>query len=134
MDCSGAEAAYQPGGTHGLPLAEGFMSAFNAAVWLLSEVLAPNLSAASILGFSSSLPGPVAGHMLLFALRQKHCAQVRRHVLLEGLGMPEAVNFLPADVLPCARFRFEKPTLASAVVWHGVAEWLVLELPGQKER
>lgn len=138
MDCSGAEVAYQPWGTRGLPLAEGFMSAFNAAVWLLSQILSPNLSAASILDFSSSLPGPVAGHMLLFILRQKHCARkyegmfyLKGWCCLCGLGMPEAVDFLPTDVLRCTRFRFEKPTLASALVWHGVAEWLVLELPGR---
>lgn len=67
-------------------------------------------------------------------------AEVRRHVLLEGLVLPLRVGnargskFSTHRCVALHKFRFEKPTLASALVWRGVAEWLVLELPGQKER
>eukprot|EP00438_Fugacium_kawagutii_P012786 Skav211666 [mRNA] locus=scaffold216:32979:42929:+ [translate_table: standard] len=64
-----------PGGSEGRPLCDRFMNAFNVAVWLLYGVLRPNLSGDGVENFAKELPLPVAGYLVLFALRQGHCEQ-----------------------------------------------------------
>ena len=71
IEC-GSKAFDQPWGMHGRPLT----NAFNVSAWLLYKMAGRDLSTDAILQLVLRLPLPsdVAGHVLLFPLRQQHCS------------------------------------------------------------
>lgn len=135
-DSHGEEWKYQPWGSKGRPLCDRFMTAFNVAVWLLYEVLRPHLTAVSIENLAMQLPLPVAGHLLLFAVRQGHCEQDSKgRLFLRGWCCLSGVQFTSDTVIVdhVVRDAMDKgvrgDTLGSAMLHCGLNALLAQCLP-----
>lgn len=138
VERGGGETRYQPWGTHGKPLTDKFLSAFNVSVWLLYTMSGHDLSTNAILELILRLPLPsdVAGHMLLYALRQQHCLPryeamfyLKGWCYRCGLAQPEEVQTPAETMVSQTSLVLVRPTLASALVHLGFRRRFVAQLP-----
>ena len=108
------------------------------SVWLLCKMTGHDLSANAILDLILRLPLPsdVAGHMLLFALRQQHCLPryeamfyLKSWCYRCGLAQPGEVQTPAETLVSRTRLVLVRPTLASALVHLGFPRCFAVHLP-----